>query len=104
MISNELILGAVGILQFEVVAYRLKREYNVEAIFENVETRTAYWVDADDAKKMQQFRNKNETYLAEDAHGHLVYLAPSMVNLQLAQERHPDIRFHNTTETLKPQE
>ncbi len=102
LISNELILGAVGVLQFEVVAYRLKREYNVEAIFENVETRTAYWVDADDDKKMQQFRNKNETYLAEDAHGHLVYLAPSMVNLQLAQERHPDIRFHNTTETLKP--
>ena len=101
LISNELILGAVGVLQFEVVAYRLKREYNVEAIFENVETRTAYWVDADDAKKMQQFKNKNETYLAHDAHGHLVYLAPSMVNLQLAQERHPDIRFHNTTETLK---
>jgi hypothetical protein len=44
---------------------------------------------------------KNEANLAEDAHGHLVYLAPSMVNLQLAQERHPDIRFHNTTETLQ---
>ena len=102
LISNELILGAIGVLQFEVVAYRLKREYNVEAIFENVETRTAYWVDSDDRKKMQQFKNKNETYLAEDAHGHLVYLAPSMVNLKLAQERHPDIRFHNTTETLKP--
>ncbi|MFC3193612.1 peptide chain release factor 3 [Marinicella sediminis] len=101
LISNELILGAVGVLQFEVVAYRLKREYNVEAIFENVDTRTAYWVDTDDDKKMQQFRNKNEMNLAEDAHGHLVYLAPSMVNLQLAQDRHPDIRFHNTTETLK---
>jgi peptide chain release factor 3 len=73
----------------------------VEAIFENVDTRTAYWVDSDDDKKMQQFRNKNEANLAEDAHGHLVYLAPSMVNLQLAQDRHPDIRFHNTTETLK---
>jgi peptide chain release factor 3 len=101
LITNDLILGAIGVLQFEVVAYRLKREYNVEAIFEPVETRTAYWVDADDSKKMQQFKNKNELNLAIDAHGHLVYLAPSMVNLRLAQERHPDIRFHNTTETLK---
>ncbi len=101
LISNELILGAVGVLQFDVVAYRLEREYNVHAIFETVQTRTAWWVDSDDDKKMQQFLNKNESNLARDAHGHLVYLAPSMVNLQLAQERHPDIRFHNTTENLK---
>lgn len=100
LISNELILGAVGVLQFDVVAYRLEREYNVKATFETVQTRTAYWVDADDDRKMQQFINKNEANLARDAHDHLVYLAPSMVNLQLAQERHPDIRFHNTTEGL----
>ena len=56
--NNDLIVGAVGMLQFDVVAYRLEREYNVHAIFENVQTRTAWWVDSDDDKKMQQFLNK----------------------------------------------
>ncbi|MCF6300892.1 MAG: peptide chain release factor 3 [Proteobacteria bacterium] len=101
LMSNDLILGAIGILQFDVVAYRLQREYHVEAIFEAVPTRTAWWVDSQDAKKLGQFKNKNAAYLAVDSHGHLVYLAPSLVNLQLAQERHPEIKFHNTTESLQ---
>ena len=100
--TNDLILGAVGILQFDVVAYRLQREYHVDAIFKPVEVKTAWWVDCDDAKMLEQFKNKNAINLGHDAHGHLVYLAPSMVNLQLAQERYPDVRFHNTTESLKP--
>jgi peptide chain release factor 3 len=100
MISNDLILGAIGVLQFDVVAHRLQHEYNVKALFEAVDTRIAYWVSSDDDKAMKQFKNRNEANLAIDGHGHLVYLAPSMVNLQLAQERYPDIEFHKTTETL----
>lgn len=100
LLSNDLVLGAIGVLQFDVVAYRLKREYNVQAIFENVDTRTAWWVDCDDDKKLQQFINKNQANLARDGHDYLVYLAPSMINLQLTQERHPEIQFHNTTESL----
>lgn len=103
LIGNDLILGAVGVLQFDVVAYRLEREYNVKATFEAVQTRIAYWVDSDNGKQLQQFINKNESNLARDAHGYLVYLAPSMVNLQLVQERHPEIKFHNTTEGLSTQ-
>ncbi|MCW8869843.1 MAG: peptide chain release factor 3, partial [Proteobacteria bacterium] len=100
LISNDLILGAIGVLQFDVVAHRLQHEYNVKALFEAVDTRIAYWVSSDDDKAMKQFKNRNEANLAIDGHGHLVYLAPSMVNLQLAQERYPDIEFHKTTETL----
>lgn len=100
LLSNDLILGAIGVLQFDVVAYRLQREYNVQATFENVDTRTAWWVDCDDDKKLQQFINKNQANLAKDAHDYLVYLAPSIINLQLTQERHPEITFHNTTESL----
>ncbi|GAB4178575.1 MAG: peptide chain release factor 3 [Wenzhouxiangellaceae bacterium] len=98
LIGNDLILGAVGQLQFDVVAYRLKDEYNCEAIFENVGIATCRWVWSDDERALAKFRDKNIQHLAEDGGGRLVYLAPSRVNLQLAQERHPEITFRATRE------
>ena len=100
MQSNELILGAVGVLQFDVVAYRLKSEYNVDAVFENVNVQTARWVNCDDEKMLRDFTNQLQGNLARDAADQLVYLAPSRVNLQLTEERWPDIRFAATRETL----
>jgi len=98
LMSNDLILGAVGVLQFEVVAYRLKDEYSVEASFEQVSVATARWIRCDDARKLEEFREKNAMNLALDAAGHLVYLAPTRVNLQLAQERAPGVQFLATRE------
>jgi len=99
-LGNELILGAVGVLQFEVVAYRLKHEYNVEAIFENVNIATARWVRCKDPKMLRDFENQLGNNLARDAADQLVYLAPTRVNLQLTQERWPDITFAQTRETV----
>ena len=96
--NNDLILGAVGILQFEVVAQRLKDEYNVECQFENVNVNTARWVDCADEKKFNEFKTKARNNLALDHAGDLVYIAPSRVNLQMTQERHPDVRFLATRE------
>ncbi len=98
LMSNDLILGAVGTLQFEVVAYRLKDEYSVDSSFEQVGVVTARWIRCDDAKKLEEFRDKNATNLALDAAGELVYLAPTRVNLQLAQERAPEVQFLATRE------
>jgi peptide chain release factor 3 len=98
LMSNDLILGAVGVLQFDVVAYRLKDEYNVDSSFEQVGVATARWIHCDDAKKLEEFREKNAGNLAIDAAGELVYLAPTRVNLQLAQERWPGVRFSATRE------
>ena len=103
IMSNDLILGAVGVLQFDVAAYRLKDEYGVEAIFEPVTITTARWVSCANEKKLEEFREKNANNLALDASGHLVYLAPTRVNLQLAQERAPDVRFAATRETAYSQ-
>ena len=100
LLSNDLILGAVGILQFDVVAYRLKHEYNVDAAFENVNVYTARWVRCDDARKLQDFERQLGANLARDAADQLVYLAPTRVNLQLTQERWPDIEFAPTRETV----
>jgi peptide chain release factor 3 len=96
--SNDLILGAVGVLQFDVVAYRLKDEYGVDAAFEKVGVVTARWVRSPDAKKLEEFREKNALNLAVDGAGELVYLAPTRVNLQLTLERWPGIVFAETRE------
>ena len=79
--SNDLILGAVGSLQFDVVAYRLKDEYNVDASFEPITISTTRWVRCSDTKKLEEF-----------------YIAPTRVNLQLTQERWPEIEFLATRE------
>ncbi len=96
--NNDLIVGAVGVLQFDVVVSRLKTEYNVEAVYENVNVATARWVESKDVKKFEEFKRKNEQNLALDGGDNLTYIAPTMVNLNLAQERYPDILFFKTRE------
>lgn len=96
--TTDIIVGAVGVLQFEVVAYRLKDEYKVEAIYEPVNVSTARWVDCDDAKELDKFRRKVSDSLAIDGGGHLTYLAPTRVNLSLSQERYPEVEFRSTRE------
>ena len=98
LINNDLILGAVGILQFDVVAYRLKAEYNVECGFEPVQVSTARWLHFPDAKMEEDFRRKNESNIALDGAGCITYIAPNMVNLQLTIERWPDVDFRETRE------
>ena len=98
LMSNDLILGAVGVLQFDVVAYRLKDEYGVDCAFENVTVTTARWIRCTDEKMLAEFRDKAAMNLALDAAGALVYLAPSRVNLQLTQERWPGVTFAATRE------
>ena len=96
--NNDLILGAVGQLQFEVVAFRLQDEYSVQCVFDPVTVHTARWVTAADPRKLQEFRTRAYEQLAVDHSGALVYLAPSRVNLQLTLERWPDITFRETRE------
>ena len=98
--NNDMILGAVGPLQFEVVAFRLQDEYSVQCAFESIAVHTARWVSATDERKLEEFRNKAYDTLAIDHSGALVFLAPSRVNLQLTLERWPDIAFRTTREHL----
>lgn len=96
--SNDLILGAVGTLQFDVVAHRLKFEYNVECSYETVSVVTARWIQCDDEKILSEFRKKVSDNLALDHSDALTYLAPTKVNLNLTIERWPNIRFTETRE------
>ncbi|KTD65518.1 peptide chain release factor 3 [Legionella spiritensis] len=96
--SNQLILGAVGVLQFDVVAHRLKHEYKVDCVYEAVNVSCARWVYSDDDKAMTEFRTKAYDYLSLDGSDCLMYLAPTRVNLTMAQERYPKIQFSATRE------
>ncbi len=98
LMGSDWILGAVGVLQFDVTMARLKDEYGVDAVYEPVEYATARWIDADDPKKLDEFRKKNEMALAHDAEGNLAYLASSDWRLGHVAEQWPEIIFNKTRE------
>ena len=96
--NNDLILGAVGVLQFDVVAHRLRDEYNVECQFEAIEVATARWIECEDPAMLAEFEKKAHPNLALDHGDCLVYIAPTRVNLSLTEERWPDVGFRKTRE------
>jgi len=98
MRNNDLVLGAVGPLQFDVVAHRLRDEYKVECQFEAISVATARWVVCADEKMLDEFNRKAHDNLALDHSDSLVYIAPSKVNLNLTVERWPEVEFRETRE------
>ncbi len=96
--GGDLILGAVGVLQFDVVASRLMGEYGVDAVFDGTSTTSARWVTCDDKKMLADFEKTLSHNVAYDAAGNMAYLAPNSVNLKLTQERWPKVIFHTTRE------
>jgi len=99
--GGDLVLGAVGMLQFEVVASRLANEYGVEAVFEGTQITCARWVtvnENEDRRLLDDFENALAHNVARDAADNIAYLAPNRVNLELTQERWPKLTFHTTRE------
>lgn len=97
---NDIVLGAVGMLQFDVVAWRLQHEYGVECLFEPAQVQTARWLYSDKPAELEKLRSSAANNLAIDGAGQLAYLAPTRVNLQLAEERWPAVEFRATREML----
>jgi peptide chain release factor 3 len=98
LLGNDLILGAVGPLQFEVAAFRLRDEYGVDCVFEPVGVVAARWVRSSDPAQLAEFTKKLAVNVARDHAGELVYLAPTSVALALTQERWPNVQFFATRE------
>jgi peptide chain release factor 3 len=95
--SNDLILGAVGTLQFDVVAHRLENEYGVDAVFESYPVATARWLKGA-PDQLRAIADKYPINVALDGADDYVYLAPTRVNLDLTRERFPDLQFMETRE------
>jgi peptide chain release factor 3 len=98
LMGSNYILGAVGVLQFDVVMARLQAEYGVEASTEPVKYSTARWIHINDRKKLDEFKNKNQADLAVDAEGHLTFLAINQFWLERSMEKFPEISFRKTRE------
>lgn len=98
IINNDLIVGAVGVLQFDVVVSRLKHEYNVDAKYEAVAVTTARWLSSEDPKALKEISDKVPQSIALDGGDNLTFLATSGVNLNLNMERYPKVKFSSTRE------
>ena len=98
LFGNDYILGAVGVLQFDVTMARLKSEYGVDASYETIDYAAARWIACDDPKRLSEFEKKCQANLARDADGHLTYLATSEWRLGFIMEEWPDIAFRKTRE------
>ena len=85
-------------LQFDLVAYRLKDEYRADCVYEDANIFAARWVTCDDQKMLEEFKRKHEEQLALDGGGYLTYLAPTRANLSLVEDRWPEINFSKTRE------
>ncbi len=97
-LGGDYILGAVGVLQFDVTVERLKTEYRVDAEYTGTAFQIARWITCDDAARLRDFTRQFEVNLAEDGDGCLTYLAPSLWKLNYTVEQWPDIKFHKTRE------
>lgn len=96
--TNQKIVGVVGALQFDVIQYRLKHEYGASVAYEPVNLHKACWVSSENETAMKEFETKRKRDLATDTKDSLVYLAESSWSLKLAQENHPEVAFHFTSE------
>jgi peptide chain release factor 3 len=96
--NNRKIIGTVGALQFDVIQYRLEHEYGAKCSYEPLNLHKACWVSCKDGKALEEFKRRRSRDLARDKHGQLVYLAESAWSLKMAQDNHPEIEFHFTSE------
>ncbi|MDD9304969.1 MAG: peptide chain release factor 3 [Desulfobacter sp.] len=96
--GNMHIIGAVGVLQFDVTMARLAAEYSVKAGYESIDLSVARWVTCEDDALLKDFLRKNESSLARDAEGRLTFLTTSEYQLGFAMEEWPGVEFHKTRE------
>lgn len=100
IIGSEWIVGAVGALQFEVMADRIRTEFNIPVIFESTQYYTARWFECEDKAQLQKFIDGNQTNIAQDHDNANVFLARNAWHLNKAAEDFPKIKFSKTREQM----
>lgn len=95
---GNILLGAVGQLQFEIVAQRLATEYKVDAIYSTTDVSTARWLSFPDEQTRRDFTSEQAARLAVDVNGNTCYLATSIYNLETTMKHWPTVVFHETRE------
>ncbi len=93
-----MVLGAVGQLQFEVVAHRLSGEYKVDVRMMPARYRMSRWVTCDDAAELRRFTDAYAARMALDASNAPTYLASHISEIEVAQKAWPKIVFNELRE------
>ena len=96
--GNRRIIGTVGVLQFDVLQYRLEHEYGAKCRFEPMAIYKACWITAADEKEMDKFCRFKSDRIATDKDGSIVFLAESEWVLRNMIEAYPEVKFHFTSE------
>jgi peptide chain release factor 3 len=91
------VVGVVGALQFDVLADRVRTEYDVPVRFEGTQLFTARWVDGDPVE-LKRFKDENRPSLADDHTGALVFLARNAWHLERAEKDFPKLTFSKIKE------
>ncbi|MBS0384566.1 MAG: peptide chain release factor 3 [Proteobacteria bacterium] len=98
MIGADLVVGAVGALQFDVLDERMKAEYGLDVLFEPSPYQAARWVSADSRADLEAFIEKSISQMAEDIDGAPVFLGKSAWEIGYVREKNPKIRFGDVKE------
>ncbi len=96
--SGRKIIGTVGALQFEVIQYRLKHEYNAKCRYEPIRLHKTVWFVSNNKEQLEDFRARKAGQIAFDKEGREVFLAETPFALQMAMEKYKDIHFYFTSE------
>jgi peptide chain release factor 3 len=99
--GNDWIVGVAGALQFDVLADRIRTEYNIPVHFEGTTLYTARWVETDDHHLLKRFANANHAAMAEDHNGSPVFLARNAWHLKTTGDEWPDLKFLKTKEQVQ---
>ena len=95
-LGSDWVVGVVGALQFEVMADRIRTEYDVSVHFESTELYTARWIEADNSQVLKDFVNSNKASMAQDHDGINVFMARNAWHLDTTVKEWPEIRFLKT--------
>ncbi|HEX8901239.1 peptide chain release factor 3 [Vitreimonas sp.] len=98
--GGDLVVGAVGQLQFEVLDERMKAEYGLEVMFEASPYQAARWISADSRSDLDAFIDKSKMQMAEDVDGSPVFLGKSDWEIGYVLDKNPKIRFSASKERL----
>ncbi|HSM14947.1 MAG TPA: peptide chain release factor 3, partial [Thermoanaerobaculia bacterium] len=97
-LGGEWVVGVAGPLQFDVLADRIRTEYDLTVDFQSTSLHTARWIEADDPRELRRFTDAHEASIADDWSGAPVYLAPNPYRLKIVEEDWPAIRLRKTRE------
>lgn len=98
--GSDMIVGAVGALQIDVMAERIRHENGLDVVFEPGLFQIARWITAEDASVLKAFIDKNQSAMAEDVDGDPVLLAKSAWDISYLEGKNPDIRFLKVKERI----